>query len=157
MSRTSWVYLLAIVASAVGLWAILKFGSNLPAPPDVSGAWRIVPENPANAADPAIQRFGTDMHIDQSGRYLQVHFASGLALDLKAVDAPNAQPGVPTTLRATDGAWTLAFRPQKVQKPAAQGTPDTPPETELLVLVEKPQPYSFTAVRPANPTRTGPQ
>ena len=90
-SRATLVYVIMLVACAGGLWAILRVGNRLQAPPDLSGAWEI---SPTDAVSGATTRpngdLGPTMAVEQSGRYLQVRFAGGLTADLRFDDVSAA-------------------------------------------------------------------
>ena len=65
-----------------GLSAILAFGSALRAPPDLSGTWEIEPDARAVVA-PTPAALGRWMTLEQSGRFVRLHFERGQVVDLK--------------------------------------------------------------------------
>ena len=65
-SRATLVYVIMLVACAGGLWLILGLGSELQAPPDLSGAWEIAP---INAGAPPNPDLGRAMTVEQSGSH----------------------------------------------------------------------------------------
>jgi len=95
MSRATTVYVAVLVLCAGGLWGIARVGSRLRAPPSLAGTWDIDP--------PAAAGLGESMTIEQSGRFVQVRFASGRALDLKLVDGPSG--GADPTVNLAGGGW----------------------------------------------------
>jgi hypothetical protein len=110
-SRATLVYVIMLVACAGGLWVILRVGNRLQAPPDLSGTWEISPIPGAAAAAPA--ELGRTMTVEQSGRYLQVRFAGGLAADLRLAEAPvvsGATAGPPIQLVGRD--WRMTAVPR---------------------------------------------
>src|SRR5439155_11567980 len=93
MNRATAVYVAMLAVCAVGLWGILRVGGRLRAPPSLAGVWDIDP------IDPSAARLGGSMTVEQSGRFVQVRFASGRALDLKLADEPDG------TVTLTGGGW----------------------------------------------------
>src|SRR4051794_2122832 len=131
-SRATLVYLLTLVACAGGLWFILRVGSELQAPPDLSGTWEISPNDSAAAAAPPNADLGRTMVVEQSGRYLQVRFADGLAADLRFAE-DSAAESQPIRLVGRDWRMTAVRR----------GTGD------LAVRLDGPQTAEFLARRPS--------
>ena len=131
-SRATLVYVIMLVACVGGLWGILRVGSGLRAPPDLSGTWEIAP---ADAAVPVAADFGRTMTVDQSGRYLQVRFAGGLAADLR-FDEPSADASQTEVVRLTGPHWRMTARRQEAGA--------------LAVRLDGPQSAEFLARRPSD-------
>jgi len=108
MRRATSVYILMMLAFAVGLWAILSFGSLLlRAPTDLAGVWHVYsPGHEQEDADPLHV-----VRIDQSGRYFQVNF-DGHSMSLKQageqIDAARTGPDH-VTIRLINGQTELMF------------------------------------------------
>jgi hypothetical protein len=90
MSRANGVYIVFTLIFAIGIWAILGFGSaTLTAPEDLAGQWVIVP--PAGLAD--VEQ-ADRLTIDQSGRFFELAFKDGrrmhLTLSKQAMDVGSA-------------------------------------------------------------------
>ena len=128
-SRATLVYVIMLVACVGGLWLILRLGSGLSAPPDLSGAWEIAP---TNAGAPPNADLGRTMVVEQSGRYLQVRFAGGLAADLRFTDVSAAEP---QPIRLVGREWRMTA--------VRRGT------GELAVRLDGPQTAEFLARRPS--------
>src|SRR5687768_3201406 len=100
MNRASLVYIVMALCLVAGLWAILSFGSGLKAPPDLAGTWEIEPDAAAVVA-PVTAPLGRSVELEQSGRFLRLHFESGRVADLKMV-ADHVATGDGRTLHAID-------------------------------------------------------
>jgi hypothetical protein len=109
MNRASLVYIVMALCLVAGLWAILDFGSGLKAPPDLAGTWEIEPDAAAVVA-PVTAPLGRSVQLEQSGRFLRLHFESGRVADLKMV-ADHVATGDGRTLHAIDftgRGWALS-------------------------------------------------
>ncbi|WP_428938754.1 hypothetical protein [Fontivita pretiosa] len=108
MRRATSVYILMLLAFAVGLWAILSFGSLLlRAPTDLAGLWHVYsPGDEQSGADPLHV-----VRIDQSGRYFHINF-DGQRMSLKQageqIDAARIGPDL-VTIRLVNGQTELMF------------------------------------------------
>jgi hypothetical protein len=68
MSKANSVYIMMLVAFAIGLWTIVSLGSiYLHAPPDLAGKWELRPAKTSETTTPA-----HILSIQQSGRFLQI-------------------------------------------------------------------------------------
>ena len=110
MSRATAVYLCMLAALVGGLWAVLRLGSGLRAPPDLSGRWELQPLDPAGPERPAgEERLGRSARVDQSGRFFRVEFERGRVLNLRLLraSAVGKGPGRRVRMELGDGQWTL--------------------------------------------------
>ena len=131
MSRASAVYIVMLLACVAGLWLIVRAGSGLTAPTDLSGVWRVGGE------DPAVPRLlGETMHVEQSGRFVRLSFERGLQVDLKLVR--EARPGDDgdggLEMQFQGPAWTLT-----TLGPGGRGP--------LIFRLGGPEQHTFTATR----------
>ena len=128
-SRATLVYVIMLAACAGGLWLILRVGSELRAPTDLSGAWEI---SPTDGGTTAPADLGRTMTVDQSGRYLQVRFAGGLTADLRfADDSAAGSQGI----QLVGSPWRMTA----VRRDTG----------ELVVRLDGPQSAEFLARRPS--------
>jgi len=123
-NRATLVYILMVVVCASGLWVIVRAGSHLKAPPDLSGEWVV-------SASPVVAGLGDTMQVEQSGRYLRLTFAGGLVLDLKIVGDFSGE-----TLHFAGNAWKMTATLPR-------------PGEALAARLEGPTPAAFTARRPS--------
>ena len=79
MKRVWSIYLGTFVVFALGLAAVLRYGRDLHAPDDLSGAWTIVWNDPVPAGHAREDR----LRVEQSGRYLVLHFGADEPLSLE--------------------------------------------------------------------------
>ena len=121
MNRATLTYLVMFAAFGVGLWAVLRAGAGLEPPVDLAGTWEItastaVPVGAAAAAAAAgppqpAEALGRSFVIEQSGRYVRLHFASGERIDLKLTDALPGRAGgardALLTVELTGGPWRV--------------------------------------------------
>lgn len=77
-ARTYWVYIFMTTVVALGLWAILSYGTRrLKAPPDISGNWVLLePE----------QTEGSRVRIVQSGLFLRIYWPGRDPVGLRMID-----------------------------------------------------------------------
>ena len=104
MNRATLVYVVMAACLVAGLWAILGFGSNLRAAPDLAGTWQIEPDTRALVA-PAATPLGRSFTLEQSGRFLRIQFEGGAVADLKMVDR---SAGDVRALRLTGRRWEVS-------------------------------------------------
>src|SRR4051812_18276309 len=81
MNKATAIYVIVLLLSAAGLWLILRAGSNLHAPTDLSGSWEIGGEDPGT-----LEALGEKVSIEQSGQFFQLSFERGLTVDLRLMD-----------------------------------------------------------------------
>jgi hypothetical protein len=131
MSRATLVYILMLVAGVGGLWLIVRAGSRLVAPTDLSGTWLVGGEDPRAALE-----LGGTLAVEQSGRYLRLQFERGLRLDLKVAGEtpPDPATGDGFDLRLEGRPWSLD----------AHGASAAGP---LIFRLTGPSPHTFTASR----------
>lgn len=131
MSRTTLVYILMLAAGAGGLWLILRAGSGLAAPTDLSGAWAVGGDDPSSPRD-----LGDTLFIEQSGRHFRLNFERGLQVDMKmlAESRPDPATGRGLEIRMAGGPWTLT-----ALGPGAAGP--------LIFRLDGPAPHTFTVSR----------
>jgi hypothetical protein len=131
MSRATVVYIVILVAGVAGLWLIVRMGSTLTAPSDLSGVWGVGGEDPAL---PAL--LGQTVYVEQSGRYLRLNFERGLQVDLELVGEtrPNPETEAGLELRFEGRDWSLAARGSSAAGP-------------LIFRLDGPEQYTFTATR----------
>jgi hypothetical protein len=79
MKRAWSMYFATFVVFGLGLAAVLRYGRNLHAPDDLSGAWTIVWNDPVPEGHARADR----LRIEQSGRYLVLHFGADEPLSLE--------------------------------------------------------------------------
>jgi hypothetical protein len=123
MNKATAIYLVVLLLSAAALWLILRAGSNLRAPTDLSGSWEIGGEEPAT-----LESLGDTVSIEQSGQFFQLRFERGLTIDLRLVDA-------------TSGG--LLFAGAKWQLNAIGQIPNGP----FIFRLTGPQRHTFTVSR----------
>ena len=107
MSRATVVYILLVLACIAGVIVIIKRGTALTAPPDLSGDWHIL----GDAAGSDSSGLGRTMHVEQSGQFVRLRFDRPLTIDVKLVSRSGTANG-PTTRRAVQmqfkgDQWTL--------------------------------------------------
>lgn len=71
------MYMIMLLVFAVGMWAVLVFGSTLQPQPDIAGEWELSPEGRGNQQP-------IRATVQQSGRYVRMMLA-GKKLDLRIV------------------------------------------------------------------------
>lgn len=106
MSRTTLGYFLMTLTSAAVLWGVLRYGSKLQAPPDLSGRYEAVSPNLAD----------TKVVIQQSGVYVQL--------------LPDKQP-TRSYKMIREGAQTFLVSPS--EKLIVEGARSQPPRSLTLV------------------------
>lgn len=79
MTRSTTLYIAMFAVLIVGLWGILTLGGRLQAPHDLTGVW----EFRQPGADP--QAATKTFTVDQSGRFVRLHFSATEAIDLRWV------------------------------------------------------------------------
>ena len=131
MSRATVVYIVMLAAGIGGLWLIVRLGSTMTAPSDLSGVWGVGGEDPAI---PAL--LGQTVYVEQSGRYLRLNFERGKEVDLKLVSEsrPNPKTQSGLELRFEGRHWSLAARGSSVAGP-------------LIFQLDGPERHTFTATR----------
>jgi hypothetical protein len=131
MSRATIVYIVMLLACVAGVWAILRAGSRLEAPTQLSGAWSIVAEDPA-----LIEQLGSTLTLEQSGRFVQITFQRGLSVDVKLVDGarPDPDAGRLLDMRFEGPTWKLS-----ALGPGAGGP--------LIFRLTGPENHQFTVTR----------
>ena len=137
MSRATAVYVCMVVALVGGLWAVLRVGSRLQAPPDLSGRWELQPLDPAGPERPAgEERLGRSVRVDQSGRFFRLEFDRGRVMNLRLLRQSSIGSGPARKVRMElgDGTWTLA---QPLIQPLFGGL--TPQETLSFLLEDEPR------------------
>jgi hypothetical protein len=111
VNRATQVYILVVGLCALGVWAILRAGRRLEAPPEIGGAWLI---EPAEAGASAADLPGERMWVEQSGLYFQFRFArpggGGRVLDLKATEWPASGATGATRYLLTGEGWEVSAR-----------------------------------------------
>lgn len=108
MSKSTFTYLSTVTALGVGLWCILKAGSRLQAPPDLEGSWEL--SSSVGLAPGTGVPFAARMEVEQSGRYFQITFDTGLRLDAKLLEIterPDSRTAAPIRMRLSAGEWSL--------------------------------------------------
>jgi hypothetical protein len=107
MNRTTVIYILTAVAFIAGLWGVLRIGSTLRAPMDLSGEWAIS----LQPLDPLALDEKRKMVVAQSGRFIRavVRDAHGREIALAGQLDPPAVGGSAGSLRleSRDGSWKL--------------------------------------------------
>ena len=96
-SRPTVVYVVMLIACAVGLWIILSVGENLKPPANLAGQWELTATTPQSA------KVGTTLQVDQSGRFFQVAFDSNAKIGMKLTD------GTPSHIALSGDNTTLEF------------------------------------------------
>src|SRR4051812_31251253 len=100
MSKPTLVYAVMLVACAGGMWGILRAGATLSAVTDLTGTWTI-DGGPLGPVPGGPESLGGHFTVEQSGRFLRVHFERGRMLDLKAVVVPSGAVTQPTPVEFT--------------------------------------------------------
>lgn len=94
MGKAAAFYFTTIFLAIAGLWAIIRYGSTLRPPRDISGRWMMTtPTNGPSDSPMAVE-------LSQSGRYLLVHH-------------PNSKPMslvLSSTDDNTDKPWRMVFQ-----------------------------------------------
>lgn len=151
MSRATSVYILMLAIFGSGLWAVITLGTVLlRAPHDLSGRWELRPRGaPANAKPSHV------LHIDQSGRFLQVTI-DGRTYPMKLIaDEPGAMPGQRRILITGNGTEILFHRslgPQRYTVRTHGLIPDGPWNAERMATAAlnrtEPPSIELTHARP---------
>ena len=132
MSRATLVYIVVLVASAGGVWAILRTGERLQAPTDLSGLWYVGGEDPAVA-----EHLGETVSVEQSGQFFRLNFSRGLSVDVRLAEAPaKPDPGENLDMIFEGPKWKLA---------AFGGSANGP----LIFRLAGPERHTFTVTRRA--------
>lgn len=141
MSRATLLYIVTLVACAAGLWLVLRTGTGLVPPTDLSGVWFVGGEDPAQP-----EVLGETLYIEQSGRYVRLNFEQGLIIDLTMVSERRPDPGTGDglDLELKGPLWSLS----------AHGTGADGPLIFHLEDLKGPVAHRFTARR--DPVMTEP-
>lgn len=131
MNRATFIYIVMLAAGVGGLWLIIRLGSGLAAPTDLSGVWGVGGEDPAIP-----QVLGQTVHVEQSGRFFRLNFEGGLRVDVKLVSENRPKPG-------TDDGLDLRFRGPDWSL-SALGAGSSGP---LIFRLDGPQKHVFTVTR----------
>src|SRR4051812_27813996 len=92
-----------LLVFAIGMWAIIGFGSALlTARGDLAGEWELSPEQ-------AFSGEGQTMRLEQSGRFVKLTFAKGPTLNLKLLEETDLPPARKRLKYGGDGA-TVTFQ-----------------------------------------------
>lgn len=96
MNQSSYVYILALVIFAAGMWLIVGFGSNLVhAREDLAGEWELTPARPADGTTPL------RMKVEQSGRFFRISVAGDAPMQLKMTEEAMVDSRLGDTKRIT--------------------------------------------------------
>jgi Kef-type K+ transport system membrane component KefB len=97
MRRATIFYIAMILALIGGLWVMVRIGSQMQPPRDVSGAWKIETSDDQAAA-------GSILRIQQSGKYFHLTFDDGSHLDLMVRAEREQFADGSSTLNLTNGS-----------------------------------------------------
>lgn len=113
MNRSTVLYLVMFLALVAGLWAILRVGSRLEPPHDLSGSWSARPIDASPDADPL------RMEIIQSGQFLTLDMPGAPLLKVRLTKIERAPDGEVAALHWEGGGAKIAVR-----RPTQPKTPD---------------------------------
>lgn len=104
MNRSTLIYVGMFLVLIAGLWAILRVGSRIEPPHDLSGSWSARPIDASPDADPI------RMEIIQSGRFLTLQLTNAPTLNVRLKSQDRDPDGRVTALHWEGGGAQLIVR-----------------------------------------------